>query len=428
MKVEKLEHSRIKVTFKATKEDFQEGLDEAFKINNEKVTIKGFRKGKAPKAMYLKHYGVESLFADAIDFVANKYLKKDIYGNKDFQIISQPELDLDYSKVKEDKGFDFSLSFDVYPEVTLGEYKGIEVKETKVRVTKEEVEQELDKVLGSKLVLEDKDGKAEMGDTTVIDFKGFKDGEAFPGGEATDYELKLGSNSFIPGFEDGVVGMSLGEEKDINVKFPDNYFEESLKGAPVTFKVTLKGLKQAKRPEINEELLKEIGYSELKTEDELKASLKEKIKERKEAENLRKQNNEVFDKLVNNATVDLPQTMIDDRYNYYMSQAEQQAKQYNIPLDMLLKFQGTTLEDYQANAKKQAEMQVKFEVVLSKVAEVEEIKPTEEDINKLLEDYAKAENKSVEELKKTINMSYLLESVILNKAQDFVLENKSIVK
>ena len=253
MTFEKLEHSQIKASFEVSAEEFAVALDEAFKICNEKVTIKGFRKGKAPKDVYLRHYGVESLYADAIDAAVSRKMREELLTNPEVQIASQPMLDLDYSTVGEGKGFNFTLTFDTFPVVTLGEYKGIKVAALDNNVTEAEISAEKARLLKDKIVVE---AKAEqviaLGDIAVFDFLGSVDGVPFDGGAAENYELEIGSHQFIPGFEEQMVGMEANTEKDITVTFPENYGAANLAGKEAVFHITLHEVKSKNTPELTD--------------------------------------------------------------------------------------------------------------------------------------------------------------------------------
>lgn len=426
MTFEKLEHSQIKAHFEVSAEEFSAALDEAFTICNAKVTIKGFRKGKAPKAVYLKNYGVESLYADAIDVVVGKKMREELLVNEELAIASQPMLDLDYNSVAEGKGFTFTLTFDTYPEVKLGQYKGIEVVAQDNEPTNDELANETNRLLKDKVVVETKEGAIENGDLAVFDFVGSVDGVEFPGGKAENYELKIGSGQFIPGFEDQMVGMVAGTEKDITVTFPENYGEKSLAGKEAVFHITLHEVKAEKTPDLTDELVKELNIENVNTVLEFHDHVKTSLTTRKTNYNNRMLENQVIEAVVNNAEIDLPRTFVKERENSLRSQAEAQAKQYNIPFEMFLQFSGVTVEAFNEQCHEEALRQVKSELVLDEIAKVEGLLPTDEEINEAVSNYAASAKMSVKDVEKRIGKAAFAANIAANKAIKFVLDAKVV--
>lgn len=429
MTFEKLEHSQIKATFEVSAEEFAVALDEAFKICNEKVTIKGFRKGKATKEMYLKHYGVESLYADAIDQAVSRKMREELLTNEEVgnKIASQPMLDLDYSKVSEGNGFVFTLTFDVFPEVTLGQYKGIEVEGLSNEVTETEIANEKARLLSSKIVVEPKTEQfIALGDIAVFDFKGSVDGVEFPGGAAENYELKIGSGQFIPGFEDQMVGMTANTEKDITVTFPENYGEKSLAGKEAVFHITLHEVKAEITPELTDELVKELELENVNTVEEFNTHVLNGLTTRKESYNKRQIENTVLETAINNATVDLPLSFVKDREKSLRAQAEAQAKQYNIPFEMFLQFSGVTLEAFETQCHEEAERQIKAELVLDQIAVAEGLLPTDEEINEAIKNYSAASKMSVKDIEQRIGKGAFAAQIANNNAVKVVLDTKIV--
>lgn len=426
MTFEKLEHSQIKAHFEVSAEEFSAALDEAFTICNAKVTIKGFRKGKAPKTVYLKNYGVESLYADAIDVVVGKKMREELLVNEELAIASQPMLDLDYNSVAEGKGFTFTLTFDTYPEVKLGQYKGIEVVAQDNEPTNEELANETNRLLKDKVVVETKEGAIENGDLAVFDFVGSVDGVEFPGGKAENYELKIGSGQFIPGFEDQMVGMVANTEKDITVTFPENYGEKSLAGKEAVFHITLHEVKAEKTPDLTDELVKELNIENVNTVLEFHDHVKTSLTTRKTNYNNRMLENQVIEAVVNNAEIDLPKTFVKERENSLRSQAEAQAKQYNIPFEMFLQFSGVTVEAFNEQCHEEALRQVKSELVLDEIAKVEGLLPTDEEINEAVSNYAASAKMSVKDVEKRIGKAAFAANIAANKAIKFVLDAKVV--
>ena len=382
MVVEKLEHSQTKLTFDVTPEEFKAAVDKAFAEENAKVTIKGFRKGKAPRSAFEKFYGVESLYPTAMDYVLNDKIAEAVKDEnlvKDFIGQFEPVFD---EKIDAEKGFKVSLVIDNYPEVTLPEYKGIEVAKKNLEVTDEEVLNAVNALAKKDATME---AKAEQviakGDYAVFDFEGKVDGVAFEGGKAENYELQIGSGQFIPGFEDQMIGLKANETKDINVKFPENYGADNLAGKDAVFTVTVHEVKVEKLPEFTDEYVKGLNVKDANTLDELKAVKKAELEANKATSEKDRQTNEVINKILDAAKVDMPKTLINQRYNAFKSQYEQQAKMYNIPFETFVQIMGATMEQFEDQAKKQAERQALFDVVAGAIIEAEKLVPSKEEID-----------------------------------------------
>ena len=426
MKFERLENSQIKAYFEVNAEEFAVALDEAFKICNEKVTIKGFRKGKAPKATYLKHYGVESLYADAIDAAVSRKMREELIPNEEIQIASQPMLDLDYASVSEE-GFKFTLTFDTFPEIELGQYKGIEVEGLSNLVTDAEIESEKGRLLKDLVVVEAKEEQViALGDTAVFDFEGSVDGVKFPGGAAENYELKIGSHQFIPGFEEQMVGMTSGTEKDINVTFPENYGQKDLAGKAAVFHINLHEVKVEKQPELTNELVEGLKIENVNTVEEFNNHVVTSLTERKTNYNNRQLENTVLETVMNNTSLELPKSFVADRVKSLKAQTEAQAKQYNIPFEMFLQFSGMSVEEFERQCEEEATRQVKMELVLDKIAAVEGLLPTDEDINAAVENYAKASKMSVKDIERRIGKAAFAAQLASNNAIKLILDTKVV--
>ena len=427
MKFERLEHSQIKAYFEVSAEEFAVALDEAFKICNEKVTIKGFRKGKAPKATYLKHYGVESLYADAIDAAVSRKMREELIPNEEVQIASQPMLDLDYASVSEETGFNFTLTFDTFPEIELGQYKGIEVEGLSNELTEEEITAEKGRLLKDLVVVEAKEEQfIALGDTAVFDFEGSVDGVKFPGGAAENYELKIGSHQFIPGFEEQMVGMTSGSEKDINVTFPENYGSADLAGKAAVFHIKLHEVKVEKHPLLTDELVAGLKIENVNTVSEFENHVVTTLTERKTNFNNRQLENTVLETVMNNTNVELPKSFVADRVKSLKSQTEAQAKQYNIPFEMFLQFSGVSVEEFNAQCEAEAQRQVKMELVLDKIAAVEGLLPTDEEIAVAIENYSKASKMSVKDIEKRIGKAAFAAQLASNNAIKLILDSKLV--
>ncbi len=410
MTTEKLEHSRVKAIFDVTADEFEKALDKAFEKCNAKVSIKGFRAGKAPRSVYEKHYGVESLYDEALNEVLNTKASE-IYADKELakEICGpfEPNFESD-AKLERGKDFKVSLTFDVYPVVNLPQYKGLEVKAKQLTATDEEIDNEIKAILKkeSEMVAKDEQVIAE-GDYATFDFVGSVDGVEFPGGKADNYELQIGSKQFIPGFEDQMIGMKAEETKDIKVTFPENYGEKSLAGKEAVFKVTVHEVKVEKLPELTDEYVANLKIDGVNTVAELKEKKKSEIEARKAVSEKDRQVDELINKILDNAVVDMPKSLIDERVNAIRSQYEQQAKMYNIPFETFLGLMNVTKEAFDEHVNQQGARQALFNVVATKIIEVEGLAPKKEEIEAKASEDAKASGKTKEAmLQQNLNRYY----------------------
>ncbi|MDE7264282.1 MAG: trigger factor [Anaeroplasmataceae bacterium] len=399
MKVEKLEHSRCKVVFEVTPEEFEAALDKAFEKCNAKVTIKGFRAGKAPRSVYEKNYGVESLYDEALNVVLNAKAQE-IYADQDLakEIVGpfEPDFESD-EKLERGKAFKVSLSFDVYPEVNLPQYKGVECKAANLVVTDADVDQTIKQMMAKDASMQVKENQViEAGDTANFDFVGSVDGVEFPGGKAENYELEIGSGQFIPGFEDQMIGMKAEEVKDIHVTFPENYGEKSLAGKPAVFKVTIHEVKHKIYPDLTDEYVKEQKLTDIETVEAWRASKKAELEASRAKSEKDRQVDEIINKILDNAVVDMPKALEEERINQIRGQYEQQAKMYNIPFETFLGLMNITKEKFDEDTEKQGKRQALFNVVVSKIIEVENLTPSKEDLEAKAEEDAKAHNSTKE--------------------------------
>ena len=421
---ERIENSQLKLTFDVTKDDFEKALDKAFEIDNAKVTIQGFRKGKAPRSIFEKTYGVESLFETAVNVILNDKVQEAI---KDEEVTKnaignfEPLLE---EKIERNKDFKVSLVIDVYPEVTLPAYKGVEVKKQDLTVSDEEVNKAVQALAKKDATMEvKKDGKIESGDYATFDFVGSIDGKEFDGGKADNYELQIGSGQFIPGFEDQMIGMKSEEVKDINVTFPENYGQESLAGKPAVFKVTVHEIKQEKFPEFTDEYVKGLKIDGVSTLAELTAKKKSELEDAKKVSEKDRQADELINKILDAAKVDMPKTLVEQRYKSIRAQYENQAKMYNIPFEMFLQYMmQATVEQFEDIARRNASRQALFDVISSKIIEDEKLAPTKEEVEAKAEEEAKATKKDKDELLKS-NYAVYFNNLAYTKLIDFLLSN-----
>ena len=399
MVVEKLEHSRVKLTFDVTADEFEKALDKAFTRESAKVTIKGFRKGHAPRSVFEKTYGVEALYEEALNVIFEAKVAeavKDEEATKNYLGKFSPAVE---SKVERGHDFKVSLTIDTYPEVTLPKYKGVEVKAKNLKVTAKEVDEAI-KALTKKDAV--KEVKAEQviakNDYATFDFVGTVDGTEFPGGKAENYELQIGSGQFIPGFEDQMIGMKADEVKDITVTFPKDYQEESLAGKEAVFNVKIHKVEVEKFPRLTEDYVKGLKIEGVNTSEELKAKKKAELEESKATAEKDRQVNDLINKLIDNAKVDMPQTLIDERVNQLRGQYEQQAKMYNIPFDTFLQLMNIDKEKFEKDTLEQGTRQAVFSVIANKIIEDEKLAPTKEALEAKAEEEAKLHNSTKEKM------------------------------
>ena len=425
MEFEKIEGSRVKFTFNVTKDDFEKALDEAFVKVNKNVAIKGFRKGAAPRSVYEKHYGVESLFQDALDVILQNKVNE-VVSDKEITeklvLLGQFSADVD-KEFGRGKDFKVYLFIDVQPEFELPKYKDVKVDAKKVEVTDEEVNQEIKYVVSKDIVKAEKvSGVIANGDIVKFDYVGSVDGVEFEGGKQDDAELEIGSHHFIPGFEEAMVGLKVGDKKDIEVTFPENYGAENLAGKKAVFKLNIKEVKEQVLPEFTDEYVKGLKIEGVNTYAELKENKKKEIEARKDRAEDDRIANEICKKLVDLTTVEVPQTLVTERVNSFKGQYEAQAKAYGISLEQLLMFQGLTLEQFNDQIEKNAYEQAKFNLVASKVMEVEKLVPTKEEVEAYAEEQAKNLGKTKDELL-AANLQRYFSEISYKKLIDFLKAN-----
>ncbi|KGA98099.1 trigger factor [Alkalihalobacillus alcalophilus ATCC 27647 = CGMCC 1.3604] len=395
-KWEKQEGNQGVLTFEVDAPKFKEALDVAFKKVVKKVNEPGFRKGKMPRPLFEKKYGVESLYQDALDVLLPEAYPKAIV-EAGIEPVAQPQIDVE--TISKETGVVFKATVIVKPEVTLGDYKGLEVEEVDTTVTDEEVEAELKSLQERKadlVVVED--GAVEEGDTAVIDFEGFVDGEAFDGGQAENHSLEIGSGQFIPGFEEQLVGLKSGEEKEVEVTFPEEYHSEDLAGKAATFKVKLHDIKRKELPELDDEFAKDANEN-VETLDELKKELREKLEHDKKHQAEHAVRDTVVEKAADNATIDVPEEMVATEVDRMVQEFEQRLQTQGLNLELYAQFSGqdeaALREQFQVDAGKR----VRVNLTLEAIANAEAIEVSDEDVNKEYEKMAEMYQRSVEEIK-----------------------------
>ena len=401
---------------------FDAEVDKVFKKNAEKITVPGFRKGKAPRKIIEKMYGTAYFFEEAIDnLLPDEYAAA--VAEAGIDPVSRPEIDV---KSMDDNGVLLTAKVYTKPEAVVADYKGIEVKKDKVRVTKDEIAAEIDKIRERNArILTLTDVAAENGDEVVIDFEGFVDGVAFEGGKAEKYSLKLGSHSFIEGFEEQLIGKVPSEELfDINVNVPADYGAENLAGKPAVFKIKLHEVKRTDLPALDEEFVKDV--SEFDTVAEYEADIKAKIKERKTADSDRKLEEDLVNAIVEKTTVEIPDCMIETEIDGYVRDYDYRLQMQGGSLDLYYKYTGQTEAQLRESFKSGAEKQVKTRLALEFIAKTENITATEEEIEAEYAKIAAGYAVEIEKVKSSIPVSGITEDVVLRKAVDFVKENAVI--
>ena len=420
--VENLEKSMAKITITVDADAFEEAMVKSYNKNKKNISIQGFRKGKAPRKMVEKLYGPEVFYEDAANFaIPDAY--EEAAKESGLEIVSRPEIDV--VEIEKGKDFIFTATVAVKPEVTLGDYKGIEVEKKTVKVMAADVNAEIDKVReqNSRMITVENRG-IKKDDTAVIDFEGFVDGEPFQGGKGEDYSLVIGSHSFIDTFEDQLVGKKAGEEVDVNVTFPEEYHEASLKGKPALFKVTVKEIKKKELPKLDDEFASEV--SEFETLKEYKASVKKNLTERRKEEANREKENEVVEKVVENITVELPEPMVDEQTQQMIQEFAGRLSSQGLSFDQYMQMTGMTVDALMGQMKPEAEKRIRTRLALEAIVDAEKIKATAKDIDKEIENMANMYQMEVDKIKEMIGdaeKEQIGKDLAVQKAVDFVVKN-----
>lgn len=377
---------------KISKEEFQNAINKAFENKKSNIKMDGFRKGKVPKDVYFKKVGKESLYMDAIDIVLPDAYDKVM---KNYKPIIDPKVEI--NKMDEE-GVEFKFIITTMPKVEIKKYKGLNIKKPEVKVTEEEIEHEMGHLVErfTELVIKE-DGEVELGDVAVIDFEGFKDGTPFEGGKGENYSLEIGTNTFIPGFEDQVIKMKKGEEKEIKVTFPEDYHQEDLKGKDVTFKVKVHEIKEKKARDFDEEFFEDLGLEGVDSEEKLKEEIKENIKAAKEREAENNFIEEVLAKIAENTTVEIPEELEEDEINHMMKNFEEQIKMQGMSLEVLYEMTKSNEEKLREQMKEEAHKHVLYRMILETVKDLEKIEVTDKELEEELEKLAKQYNVTKEE-------------------------------
>lgn len=414
----------LSVTVPAEKVD--KAIDQAFKKVVKQINVPGFRKGKVPRQIFEQRFGVEALYQDAVDILLPEAYGKAI-DETGIKPVDQPEINVTSIEKGEDMTFEANVV--VEPEVELGDYKGLEIEKQDTELTEEEVQESIDHQLGhlAEMVVKE-DGAVENGDTVNIDFDGYVDGEQFEGGQAEGYDLEIGSGSFIPGFEEQLVGVKAGEEKDVNVTFPEEYHAEELAGKEATFKTKVNEIKYKDVPELNDEIANELD-AEANSVDEYKENVRKRLAEQKatDAENTQKE--EAINKATNNTTIDVPEAMIKTELDRMVQEFGQRMQQQGLNLETYFQISGQDESQLREQMKDDAEERVKTNLTLTAIADAEEVEVSDADIDKELEKMSEQFNISVEDIKQTLGSTDIVKNdVRIQKVIDMLVEEAKLVE
>ncbi|WP_285305034.1 trigger factor [Listeria monocytogenes] len=421
VKWEKQEGNVGKLTFEIEQEKVKEGLDRAFVKVRKTLNVPGFRKGKVPRQIFNQRFGEEALFQDALDILLPEVYSAAI-DEAGIDPVDTPQVNIE--SMEKGETWVLTAEVTVKPEVKLGDYKGLEVEKRETELTTEELEAELKQLQErqAELVVKE-DAPAENGDTVILDFEGFKDGVAFEGGQAENHSLELGSGQFIPGFEEKLVGLKAGDEADIELTFPEEYHAEDLAGQPVVFKVKLHEIKTKEVPALDDELAKDID-EEVETLDELKEKISKRLQEAKEESVAQAKQEEVIEKAVENAEVDIPHAMVHHEADHLMNHFAQDLQAQGLTPELYYQFTGQTEEAMHAQMEKDAEKRVKMNLVLEAIAEAENIEPTEEAIDEEISTLAEKYGMEKDAVRAALgDMSELKSDLKIRKAIDVLLDS-----
>lgn len=422
LQVEKLEKSMAKLTIEVPAEELEKAIETAYQKNKSKLSVPGFRKGKVPRKMVEKMYGAGIFYEDAANELIPTAYEEALKECEDLDIVSQPEIDV--VQIEAGKPFIFTAEVALKPEVTLGEYKGIEVEKQEVTVSDEEVEAEINKERENnarEISVEDR--PVADGDIAYIDFEGFVDGEAFEGGKGEDYALTIGSHSFIDTFEEQLIGKNIGEQVDVNVTFPEEYHAPDLAGKPALFKVTINGIKTKELPELDDDFAQDV--SEFDTMDEYKADVRKKLEERREKEANNAKEDAVIAKIVENATMEIPAPMLDTQVRQMVNDFAQRLQMQGLSFEQYMQFTGATPEQLLEQMKPQAQERIESRLVLEAIVKAENIEATEEDFQEEMSKMAEMYQMEVEQLTGSMGeyeKKNIMTDIAVTKAVKFVVD------
>lgn len=418
-----VETNKYELEIEISAEDFEAAIEKAYLKARKNIAMPGFRKGKAPRKLIEKEYGDQVFFEDAVNLLYAPVVNGAV-EESGLELVTRPEVEV--TEISKENGVKLKATCITKPEVEVKDYKGIEVEKVVNPVTDEDINKQLDALREKNVTVETVDDRAaENGDDVVIDFEGFKDDVAFEGGKAEDFTLSLGSGQFIPGFEDQIVGHNAGEEFDINVTFPEEYQVKELAGAPAVFKIKLKSISKKVMPELDDDMVKDS--TEFDTVDEYKADVKKKLEEANEKHADSEVEAKIFDKVIENMTAEIPQVMFDNRVNEMISELEQRLAPQGISLDLYMQYTGQTMDTVKKAYAEQAEKQVKLRLALEKIAKLENIEVTEEELKAEFDKLAEAYKLDVDQIKQFIHDDDLKKDIAVGKAVDLI-KDAAVIK
>jgi len=387
--------NKLELSVKFEGEEWTKAIDKAFKEKVKDVTVDGFRKGKCPRDIFEKKFGKESLYIEAAESLLHEAYHKLMDENEDLVPVARPNVDI---KSIDENGVEFVFMIVTAPEVNVKKYKGLKVKKDKVTVTKEEIEHELSHLLEKYTELVTKEGTVEEGDIAVIDFEGFKDGVAFDGGKGENYSLEIGSHTFIPGFEEQLIGMKAGEEKDINVVFPEDYMSEDLKGQAVIFKVKVNEIKVKEKRELDKDFFEDLGMEGIDSKEKLEDQIKENIEAQKEMDAENKYLDSLLEEIGKNVEVDIPEEMVEEEIDHMIHQFEEQLKMQGLSLQMYLQFTQSDEKALRDQMEKEAYQHVLYRLMLEEIVKLEKVEVTTEEVDKEIKEIAEKYQTKEEDL------------------------------
>lgn len=418
-----VETNKYELEIEISAEDFEAAIEKAYLKARKNIAMPGFRKGKAPRKLIEKEYGEQVFFEDAVNLLYAPVVNGAV-EESGLELVTRPEVEV--TEISKENGVKLKATCITKPEVEVKDYKGIEVEKVVNPVTDEDINKQLDALREKNVTVETVDDRAaENGDDVVIDFEGFKDDVAFEGGKAEDFTLSLGSGQFIPGFEDQIVGHNAGEDFDINVTFPDEYQVKELAGAPAVFKIKLKSISKKVMPELDDDMVKDS--TEFDTVDEYKADVKKKLEEANEKHADSEVEAKIFDKVIENMTAEIPQVMFDNRVNEMISELEQRLAPQGISLDLYMQYTGQTIDTVKKAYAEQAEKQVKLRLALEKIAKLENIEVTEDELKAEFDKLAEAYKLDVDQIKQFIHDGDLKKDIAVGKAVDLI-KDAAVIK
>lgn len=418
-----VETNKYELEIEISAEDFEAAIEKAYLKARKNIAMPGFRKGKAPRKLIEKEYGEQVFFEDAVNLLYAPVVNGAV-EESGLELVTHPEVEV--TEISKENGVKLKATCITKPEVEVKDYKGIEVEKVVNPVTDEDINKQLDALREKNVTVETVDDRAaENGDDVVIDFEGFKDDVAFEGGKAEDFTLSLGSGQFIPGFEDQIVGHNAGEDFDINVTFPDEYQVKELAGAPAVFKIKLKSISKKVMPELDDDMVKDS--TEFDTVDEYKADVKKKLEEANEKHADSEVEAKIFDKVIENMTAEIPQVMFDNRVNEMISELEQRLAPQGISLDLYMQYTGQTIDTVKKAYAEQAEKQVKLRLALEKIAKLENIEVTEDELKAEFDKLAEAYKLDVDQIKQFIHDDDLKKDIAVGKAVDLI-KDAAVIK